>query len=203
MATHAKNTDNNMTRKVRGKSMRLRVNGHTIALATNCNVEMTLQAINAQTKADSGAMEVPDYISYTITSENVVGMNDEVTQQTHATMYSLMMQKQPVDIEVILVAGVQYGIPAGDWYAGAAASRGFQCFNGKALIKQLTLSGPVDGLAKMSVQLSGIGEPTLLPEPKLEASIEGETLVLRGPAELSGKTVEIEGKEITDNTIVL
>lgn len=190
-----------MTSKVKGRSLMIRVGGHTIALSTSCNIDISLQTVDARTKIDAGAMEVPDFISYTISSESVVGMNNDAIQQTQETLMELMIGKQPVDVEFMLAANAAYGVPAVDWQPGPMARKGFRSYAGKALIKQLSLKGALDGYATMTVQLSGRGALTPLEEPEVKSYVEGSTLYINGAAEVSRDGLILDEANINNNTL--
>lgn len=144
--------------KVKGKSLMIRVAGHTIALATNCSFEASLNTLDARTKADNGANDVPDDYTWSISSDSILGLNPGTEQHTYATLMRLFLQKNPVDVEVFLAAGADSAVPAGDWQPGASASRGFVPLAGIALIKSVSLKGGVGGKATIAVQLAGQGE---------------------------------------------
>lgn len=144
--------------KVKGKSLMIRVAGHTIALATNCSFEASLNTLDARTKADNGANDVPDDITWSITCDSLLGLNPGTEQHTYATLMRLFLQKNPVDIEVFLASGIDSAVPAGDWQPGASASRGFVPLAGSALIKSISLKGGVGDKATIAVQLAGQGE---------------------------------------------
>lgn len=189
--------------KVRGKWLMIRIDGRTVALATNCAIDVVLQTIDARTKSDAGAYEVADYISFTMNSESVVGMTDD-TQVTHAVLMEMMHRKQPVDVEVMIAANATLGKPAGrDWTPGPTAEKGFRGYGGRALIKQLTINAATDGNATMTVQLSGIGELEPQSTTEVSARVEGSTLYIEGSAEvLNGLRVEGD-VVINDNKLEL
>ena len=190
--------------KVDGKSVMIRVNGSTIALATSCTVDVTLQTLDARTKSDKGAVEIPDYIAFSLSSESFVGKNENVDiQQTQATLMALMGAKHPVTIEFMLAANSALAVTSADWQPGVMTRKGFQSYGGEALIKQVTLNGGVGDKAKLTVQLSGQGELHLIPEPELASYVEGNTLYVTGPAEIVNNSLDVEGATVNDNTIEL
>lgn len=144
--------------KVKGKSLMIRVAGHTIALATNCSFEASLNTLDGKTKADNGANDVPDDITWSISSDSILGLNPGTEQHTYASLMRLFLQKKPVDVEVFLAADADSTVPADDWQPGASLSKGFAPYSGIALIKALSLKGGVGGKATISVQLAGQGE---------------------------------------------
>lgn len=189
--------------KVKGKSLMIRVAGHTISLATNCSFEASLNTLDARTKADNGANDVPDDVTWSISSDSILGLNPGTQQHTYATLMRLFLQKKPVDVEVFLAAGADSAVPAGDWQPGASASRGFVPLAGSALIKSVSLKGGVGDKATISVQLAGQGELTEI-EQTLTSRVEGNTLIIEGPASVERGELLIDGNlTITDNTIEL
>ena len=146
--------------KVPGKALMIRIAGSTVALATSCTVDLTLQSINARTKSDKGAFEVGDYVAFTISCESLLGMNANTSiQQTQAALSEMMLAKAPVNVEVMIASGAQSSIPGKDWQPDPATA-GFTPYEGLALIKQLSISGDVGDKARLTVNLAGIGELT-------------------------------------------
>lgn len=189
--------------KVDGKSVMIRVGGATIALATSCTLDVTLQTLDARTKSDIGACEVGDYIAFSLSSESVVGKNEHVDiQHTQATLMALMVTKQPVYVEVMLAANSSQMVPGIDWQPGIMTRRGFRSYGGHALIKQIALNGAVGDKAKLTVQLSGQGELRPIAEPELISYVENGTLYVNGPAEVDGTNIELD-TVINDNTLEL
>ena len=190
--------------KVPGKALMIRIAGSTVALATSCTVDLTLQTINARTKSDKGAYEVGDYIAYSISCEALMGMNASTPlQQTQAKLAEIMLAKAVIDVEVMLAANARYALPGGDWIPGAMKMRGFQSYGGQALIKQLSMSGGVGEKAKLNIQLGGVGELHAIDEPALESRVEGSTLYVTGPVEVDGVALTAPVVNVNDNILEL
>lgn len=191
--------------KVDGKALMLRLGGKTVALATSCALEESLETFDARTKDDEGAVDVPGAITGNLSTDALLGMNKKNIQHTYATLSAAFRAKQPVDVEVFLAANACDAIPDGDWTNGPAKSKGFVGYTGRALIKSLRLNGEVAAKAKISVQLGVQGElqPTIV--PPLESSVEGNTLVLRGNIEVVRGVLDLSDYEIVepDNTLEL
>lgn len=191
--------------KVDGKALMLRVGGKTVALATSCALEETLETFDARTKDDEGAVDVPGAITGNLTTDSLLGMNKGPIQHTHATLSAAFREKQPVDVEVFLAANACDAVPDGDWTNGPVKSKGFVGYTGRALIKVLRLIGEVAGKAKLSVQLAVQGElqPALTPE--LESYVEGNTLYLKGNLEVVRGVLDLSDYELVvhDNTLEL
>lgn len=190
--------------KVDGKALMLRVGGKTVALATSCALEETLETFDARTKDDEGAVDVPGAITGNLTTDSLLGMNKAPIQHTHATLSAAFREKQPVDVEVFLAANACDAVPDGDWTNGPVKSKGFVGYTGRALIKSLRLTGEVAGKAKLSVQLAVQGElqPAL---PELESYVEGNTLYLKGNLEVVRGVLDLSDYELVvhDNTLEL
>lgn len=191
--------------KVDGKVLMLRLGGKTVALATSCALEETLETFDARTKDDEGAVDAPGAITGNLTTDSLLGMNKENIQHTYATLSSLFRAKQPIDVEVFLAANAAESMPAAGWTNGPVKKKGFVGHTGRALIKSLRLSGEVAGKAKISVQLGVQGElsPTL--QPELESSVAGNILDLKGNIEVSKGVLDLSDYELfePDNTLEL
>lgn len=181
----------------------IRVNGATVALATNCVLDVALQTLDARTKSDDGAYEVGEFISFSITSESVVGKNPGTTQHTHSTLMELLRSMQPVDVEVMLAANVEGAVYGEDWKPGPMTRKGFQSYGGKALVKQVTTSGDVSGDSKLSVQLGGQGALVPIAEPELTSYVGNDILVVDGATEVQRGVLYIDDAGIIDNTLEL
>lgn len=191
--------------KVDGKALMLRLGGKTVALATSCALEETLETFDARTKDDEGAVDVPGAITGNLSTDALLGMNKEKIQHTYATLSAAFRAKQPIDVEVFLAANASEALPGNDWTNAPTKSKGFIGYTGKALIKSLRLNGEVASKAKISVQLGVQGElqPTIT--PSLESSVEGNTLNLEGNIEVVRGVLDLSDYEIivSDNTLEL
>ena len=189
--------------KVRGKSLMIRVDGRTIALATDCTFEATLNTLDARTKADVGTNEVADGYTWSIACNSLLGINPGTEQHTYATLMRLFRTGMRVTVEVFLAAGADGSVPVGDWQPGASSSRGFAPHIGEALIKSVSIKGGVNDNASISIQLGGQGELDET-EQILTSRVEGSTLIVEGPASVERGEILIDGElNITDNTIEL
>ena len=145
--------------KVKGKYLRTRVDGKTIALATSCSLNATTQFTDARTKDDAeGPVNEPDYIDWTISSENMVGANDGVTnEEVYTGLMDLMLAKQKVYVIVELVADGSGAIPQGGWQSDPSENRAFSPYGGFAYIESVNLTAPNEGNATISVNFKGAG----------------------------------------------
>lgn len=189
--------------KVKGKSLMIRLGGHTIALSTNCTFDCTLNTLDGKTKQDNGANDIPDDITWSVSCESLLGMNAGTEQHTYATLMELFLAKQRVEVEVMLAGNTIGAVPLGDWKPGPYTSKGFTPYGGEALIKSLSLSGDTGNSAKISIQLSGQGELRKI-DYQLTARVEGNTLILDGPVEVGRDGLLIEGDaSVIDKTLNL
>lgn len=146
-------------RKLKGKSIMLRVNGKTIALATSCTVNTTTQTVDARTKDDpTGPAAEFDYVDWTANSENMVGANENVTgQMLYAQLLELQLAGTFVDLSLDIVTDYTGKVPATDWKTDASANDAFKPYGGKALIDSLALSAPNEGNATVSIGFKAAG----------------------------------------------
>lgn len=138
----------------------LRVNGKTIALATSCSLSTTTQTTDARTKDDaSGPMAEFDYVDWNASSENLIGMNDGVTQQMlYDAMLELQLSGTIVDLSLELVQNYKGKVPATDWQRDEAAlNNGFRPYGGKALIESVNVNAPNEGNATVSINFKAAG----------------------------------------------
>lgn len=179
----------------------IRLGGHTIALSTNCAFDCTLNTLDAKTKEDDGANEVPDDITWSISCDSLLGLNPGTEQHTYATLMDIFLAKRRVEVEVMLAANATLGVGSGDWQPGPYTAKGFMPYGGEALIKSVSLSGGVSDSAQIKIQLSGQGKLQKI-RYELTARVEGTTLVVDGPAEVERGELLVEGNvSVTDNTL--
>lgn len=182
----------------------LRLGGKTVALSTECSVEDTMELIDARTKDDTGAADEPGEVSHIISTDALLGMNDNTTQLTYARLKEIFHARRRVTVEVMLAAGSREALSAADWLPGPIARRGFYPYRGEAYIKSLRLSGNVGSKAAISVQLAVQGEMVPAAPPSVAADVVNSTLVLSGSAEVIGRTLVIEDQNVVvrGNTLV-
>ena len=132
----------------------LRLGGRTVALATSCSMELSLELYDAKTKDDIGAKDIGGDIAGNISSDALLGMNEGKDQQSFPTLYSLFREKQEVDFVFFVAAEAMGSLQERDWASDTAIDSSiFPTLAGKALITSLRLSGEVAGYAKYSVTL--------------------------------------------------
>lgn len=170
----------------------LRLGGKTVALSTDCSLDLALETFDARTKDDVGGVDEPGEITGTLGSESLLGMNPGKTQQTFDTLMELFLAKRLIDVEVMLAAGALRELGAEDWVPGPIREKGFVGRIGKALIKSLRLTGGVQGKAKMSIQMALQGGLRAVTPELVRPSVTGQKLVLNGAAEVIGNTLHVD-----------
>lgn len=166
--------------KVNGKGLMLRLGGKTVALATDCSMDLSLELIDAKTKDDVGAKDEAGDVAGTLSTDALLGINEGKNQQTFATLFAAFIAKQEVSFEAMIAAGAEGALSGEDWAVGVDSAVGFARYGGSALITALKLSGSVQGKAKYSVQLKTQGAISALDGAPLTVSVEGNTLVING-----------------------
>lgn len=191
--------------KVDGKALQLRLAGATIALATDCSIEDSLELIDARVKEDVGAHNEPGDITTTISSESLLGINAGTVQQTYAKLRTMMRLRQLVDVELFLAANAWEALALQDWARGPERTKGFEAVAGKAYIRSLRLAGGVQGKAKISVQLAVQGELVPMAPPQMTANVVGNALKLVGAAEVRRGVLYIDSDRtaIDGNTLIV
>ena len=177
--------------KVKGKELMLRIGDKTIALATRCSIDYEAQMIDARVKLDSGAHDIVDFIKFSISSENLVGVSQNSV--TYKILADAMRQKLRIDVSTMLAHNAAGSIPAGGWIPAAVENeKGYSSIKGKAIITRLSVNGPTRGYATMSVTLAGQGSiaPTNY-EKKVTAEVVGTTLVVSGHVAVVGTKLKL------------
>lgn len=148
--------------KIKGKSLQLRVNGKTIALSTSCSLNATTQVLDSKTKDDaSGPAGEFDYVDWNASSENVVGANENVTNEVvYAELMELQLAGTVVKLSLELMANASGAIPQGGWTPDSATNKAFAAYEGNALIESVNLNAPADGVATVSVNFKAVGPLT-------------------------------------------
>lgn len=145
--------------KLSGKSIMMRVNDKTIALATSCSLNVTTQVTDSKTKDDAvGPTGEFAYADWNMSSENLVGANDGVTgQMLSDELLALQLAGTKVGISVDLMANSTSSVPDSDWSPENPTIRtGFTPYGGEALIESFQLNAPVDGKASVSINFKGV-----------------------------------------------
>lgn len=145
--------------KISGKSIMIRVDGKTIALATSCSLNVTTQMVDGKTKDDAaGPTGEFDYADWNMSSENLVGANDGVTgQMLSDELLALQLAGTKVEISLDLMTDSTSSVPSSDWSPMNPTTRtGFTPYGGKAMIDSFQLNAPVDGKASASINFKGV-----------------------------------------------
>lgn len=145
--------------KLSGKSIMMRVNDKTIALATSCSLNVTTQVTDSKTKDDAvGPTGEFAYADWNMSSENLVGANDGVTgQMLSDELLALQLAGTKVGISVELMANSTSSVPSSDWSPENPTTKtGFTPYGGEALIESFQMNAPVDGKASVSINFKGV-----------------------------------------------
>ena len=147
-----------MTTKIKGKAFQVRVNGHTIALSTQCSFSTTTQTSESKTKDDPvGPSSEFEFIDWTVSSNSGVGKNDNVTaQMLYAQLLELQLAGTQVDVIIDLVANAKGAVPSGDWHSDSSLDDIFVPYTGKAWV-DLNMDAPAEGNATLSVTFKAAG----------------------------------------------
>ena len=146
--------------KINGKSVMMRVNGKTIALATSCSMSTTTQITESKTKDDAkGPAGDFDFVDWNMSSENMVGNNEGVTgQMLYDELIALQIAGTKVEVSMDLMSNSNGSVPSTDWQPDTtAAKNGYTPYGGMAWIESITLNNPVDGKSTVSVNFKGAG----------------------------------------------
>ena len=146
--------------KINGKSVMMRVNGKTIALATSCSMSTTTQITESKTKDDAkGPGGDFDFIDWSMSSENLVGSNENVTgQMLYDELLALQVAGTKVNVSMELVQNADGAVPSTDWQPDTATTKtGYAPYGGEAWIESVNLNNPVDGKSTVSINFKGAG----------------------------------------------
>lgn len=152
--------------KIKGKALQTRVNGKTIAFATNCSLNTTTQIIDSKTKDDAaGPAGEFDYVDWTVSSENILGYNEGITiEQTYGQLLELQLAGTVVKISLDLIANASGKIPQTGWQAdNDTAYPYYVAVEGNALIESVNLNAPTEGNATVSVNFKAVGPLETIP----------------------------------------
>lgn len=145
--------------KIKGKALQLRANNKTIALSTGCSLNTTTQVTDSKTKDDAnGPAGEFDFVDWNASSENVVGVNENVTaEMVYADLLELQLAGTVIDLSLELMLNYAGAIPQSGWTPDSAANKAFAAYGGKALIEIVNLNAPADGNATVSVSFKAVG----------------------------------------------
>lgn len=146
-------------KKIKGKFLQVRANGHTIALSTNCSLQTTTQYSNDEkTKDEEKGPDPgdPEYVDWTINVDALMGASEQ-SQLTYSQLIDLQLSLVKFDVEFFLVANGEGAVPDGDWTPEKAEAVGMARYGGKAIIESVNASGPAEGKASFNVSLKAAG----------------------------------------------
>ena len=142
-------------KKLKGKYLQVRANGHTVALSTNCSLQTTTQYSSDEKTKDEEkgpGNDEAEWVDWTMSVDALVGISRE-SQLTHAQLLEYQLALTKLDVELFLVADGDGEVPEGDWTPDLAEQWGFARFGGKATIESINTNGPNEGKASFSVNL--------------------------------------------------
>ena len=150
--------------KRKGKSLQLRVNKKTIALATSCSLNTTTQVVDSKTKDDAvGPAGEFDFVDWSGNSDNVLGANENVTSEmVYAELMELQLNGEVIDLSLELITNAGGKIPESGWSPDTTEHKDFAAYGGKALIESVNLNAPTDGVTTVSVSFKAVGPLTKL-----------------------------------------
>lgn len=145
--------------KTKGKYLQQFVDGKPMALATSCSLNATMQFDDARTKDDpEGPAPEPDYIDWSVSSENILGYNEDVTaEMLYNELMEIFTSKRKVEIYIEQVVNPSAAVPNTGWKPDTATNKAFAPYGGYAYVESVTLNAPVDGKATVSVNYKGYG----------------------------------------------
>ena len=133
------------------------VDGAAIALATQHQLSISATILEDRTK-DDGDAAVGEFDSYswTLSSDSVVGTNDDVSrEQTAVMLIDKMLELQKVVTVTDAATPTTGSAPESGWAAANGAT--YPASSGEAYIESLSISAGATGFATSSVSFKGQG----------------------------------------------
>ena len=145
--------------KIKGKYLQQFVDGKPQALATSCSLNATMQFDDARTKDDpEGPAPEPDYIDWSVSCENILGYNEDVTaEMLYDELMEIFTTKKKVEIYIEQVINPSAAVPNAGWKPETGTTKAFAPYGGYAYVESVTLNAPADGKATVSVNYKGYG----------------------------------------------
>lgn len=140
-------------KKIKGKYLQVRADGHTVALSTNCSLQTTTQyASDEKTKDEARGPESgnAEWVDWSMSVDALMGVS-EASQLTHAQLIDYQLACTELEVEFFLAANAAGDVPVGDWTPDKAAEMGVARYGGKATIENVNTNGPNAGKASFSV----------------------------------------------------
>ena len=140
-------------KKIKGKYLQVRANGHTIALSTNCSFQATTQYSSDEKTKDEGkgpGGDEPEWVDWNMSADALMGVSSK-QQLTHAQLLDLQLSLEKLDVEFFLAADASGDVPEGDWTPDMAEGMGVARYGGKATIESINANAPNEGNASFSV----------------------------------------------------
>lgn len=146
-------------KKLKGKSIMLRVDNKTIVCATSCSLSVTTQFEDSKTKDDAeGPSNEPTWVDWTMSSENMVGVDEkEPARMTYEKLLDLQLEKTVVELSMDLMLDSEGAAPEGDWQKDTAVPKGWASYGGRAYIESVQVNAPNEGKVTFSVNFKPAG----------------------------------------------
>ena len=146
-------------KKIKGKFLQLRIDGHTVALSTNCSLQTTTQySSDDKTKDESmgPSSGTAEWVDWSMSVDALVGVSAD-QQLTHEQLLDYQLSLTELDAEFFLAANAKGDVPKGDWTPDQAKDMGVARYGGKATIESINTNAPGEGKASFSVNLKAAG----------------------------------------------
>lgn len=137
-----------------GKDLMLWIAGKVIALSKSCNIDLTANKGDANTK-DDGAWDSGEIVSLSWTAKNESVDSADANRSNdlvYDDLFDAMINKSPIVVTFgVPTNASDDGVPTAGWTAPTTG------YSGKALITSLSRSGAKGSNASVSISLDGVG----------------------------------------------
>lgn len=142
----------------KGNKMMAFVDGDAIALATNHTLNITANILEDRTKDDGDAPHGEfDNYTWNVTSDNLVGTNEDVTdEKSIVDLIDTMLSLSSVGIVTDAATPSTGSIPSGGWVENTVAAS-YPESKGTAYIETLSITAGSTGHATASISFKGQG----------------------------------------------
>lgn len=142
----------------KGRNLMAFVDGKAIALATSHTLTISPSILEDRTKDDGDApVAIFDSYSWNISSENIVGSNDNVTNEaTVVDLIDTMLALTKVGVAMDAGKPLTGSVPEGGWTPQGLLTQ-YTPSVGDAYIESLSVSAGATGFATSSISFKGQG----------------------------------------------
>ena len=143
----------------KGRNLMAFVDNKAIALATSHTLSISPSLLEDRTKDDGDApVAVFDNYSWSVSSENIVGSNDNVTNEmTVVDLIDAMLSLTKVSVAMDAGLPLTGSVPENGWTEQKSITQ-YMPSVGDAYIESLSVSAGATGFATSSVSFKGQGE---------------------------------------------